>query len=261
MAYAKRKAGFVKRVGRAIKRRYFRGKGYRNPKINQMAKDVMFLKRMVNPEKKRWNTNTLGGTLSVGQVNGNSSGDYAVDMTPAPNVGTAYDQRVGNSIKYQAAHYAFQFKHMSSTEQKVRLKICFYRNMGVATSASAIDGQVLLANPFVTGGSVYDFCSSRNPDYFKTYRLVKTKYVTLDQDDFTSQAVIKTVTFGIRWGHHIKWNAAGSNSEGQVLMSIVADSGNRSTNTTCTLTNGVPIQGTNTGVQFNYNITHYYTDD
>lgn len=261
MAYAKRKSGFVKRVGRAIKRRYFKGKGYRNPKLGRMARDVMMLKRLVNAEKKRVNVNTLSGTLSVGQVNGNTSGCYYEDMTCAPAVGTAYNQRTGNSIKWQASHFAFQFKHMASTEQKVRLKIQFWRAVAQTTSASAVEGQILTANPFVTGGSVYDYYSDRNPDYFKCFRLIRTKYVTLDQDDLTSQAVIKSVVFGIKWNHHVNWNVSGSNSEGQVIMSIVADSGNKSTNTTCTLTNGVPVQGTNTGVQFNYNVTHYYTDN
>ena len=42
----------LRNAGRVVKRRYFKGKGYNNPKVNQMAKDIMFLKNTINAEKK-----------------------------------------------------------------------------------------------------------------------------------------------------------------------------------------------------------------
>ncbi|WP_445779358.1 hypothetical protein, partial [Shewanella sp.] len=47
--YAKRQ---VARAGKFAKKRYFKGKGYRKPKITQIISDVNKLKHLLNVEKK-----------------------------------------------------------------------------------------------------------------------------------------------------------------------------------------------------------------
>ena len=44
---------YGRNVRRNVKKRYFKGKGYKNPKLIQMAKDVNMIKGMLNTEKKK----------------------------------------------------------------------------------------------------------------------------------------------------------------------------------------------------------------
>lgn len=264
MAKAKKRTGFVKRVGRAVKRRYFKGKGYRNPKVGQMAKDVMMLKRLINAEKKRYQINSVSSPQVVGQVNGNSTGHYALDLTPLPGQGTSYNQRTGNSIKWASSYFSLQFTHQSATVQKIKLRLMLVKVVGTPYSnvQTAIQGQFLQANLFTTGSVVYDYYSQRIPDYFRNFKVLRSKTITLNQDTLSSQPVIKTVTFGHKFDHHVRWATDGTTvSEGQVILLVLADSGNCSTTTACTIANGIPVTAVNTGLVYNYNIVHYFIDN
>lgn len=72
-----------KRVGRYLKRRYFKGKGFRNPKIGRIVRDVCYLKSVINVEKKYKDTvsagtafpSATGGTMVL--LNGMQTGDTA----------------------------------------------------------------------------------------------------------------------------------------------------------------------------------------
>ena len=43
---------FTKKLKKNLKRRYFKGQGYKNPKLVQIARDVMTMKSLLNVEKK-----------------------------------------------------------------------------------------------------------------------------------------------------------------------------------------------------------------
>ena len=72
----------AQKVGKAVKGRYFKGKGYTKPRYSNIVSDVMLLKKMVNAEKKRLPGNWSG---VVGQVSGaTGSGHLLLDVTPNP---------------------------------------------------------------------------------------------------------------------------------------------------------------------------------
>ena len=117
---------FRKARGAAIKR-YF-NKGY-NPRINNIVKDLSVLKSMVNAEKKRVEVNPTT-TFQIGQVIGNASGHYLLDLTPQPPQGTGYTNKTGNSIKWHSSYLDMQFSAQPSNISGQMLKIEIVKVVG-----------------------------------------------------------------------------------------------------------------------------------
>lgn len=126
MAYKKFVKRVVKRAGRALKKRYFKGKGYGNPNVGQIASDVMMLKKLVNAEKKHTTIQVNG--IGLGQVNVNAAGFYAVDLTPVPSAGVSEIQRTGTSIKLVSSHMRFQFIGQTNAINRTKVKILLIEN-------------------------------------------------------------------------------------------------------------------------------------
>lgn len=257
-----------KRVKRAAKKRYFQGKGYSKPKLVQMAKDVTYLKSVLNPEKKLFAMSN--NSLSIGQVSGNANGFYAVDITPIPAQGTTSITRNGNSLKLHSTFMRFQFQQQTATTNpiKIRMYVVLVKGTPNASVGTYPSGIMFDANPFVTGASIYDYHSSMNADYFGTYKILRKKELTIKTDTIAGNNSITDVTMPMKYfrgkGHHIRFAADGSQTiaDGQLILVLVADTGNISSSTACTLpgvANGsTPI---NTGSYFAYNIQHYFYDN
>lgn len=264
MAYKKVVRQVAKKVGRAVKRRYFKGKGYSNPKIGTMIRDVALLKRMVNAEKKRLEVKSPDGTsYPIGQVSGNTSGHFLADFTPNPGQGVGYNQKTGNSIKWVSSYLDFQFVSQSACISGMRMKIQLVKVVGQPFSTvSDVMGKFIEPTAFLTGGTVYDINSPRDPDYFKNYKVLATKYVTIKNDDITSEQTYKRVSMGLKLkNHHVRNNDNDpTNSMGQVFLLITADQGNGSITTASTI-NGVPQSAINTGCFMRFEWTHYYYDN
>lgn len=253
----------AKKVGRVIKRRYFKGKGYMNPKVGQMIQDVKFLKSIVNAEKKRHSVNTLGNPLTVAQVNANNSGHQVWDMTPLPAQGTSYNQRTGNSIKWSSSHFTFQFTHQSSADQALVFDIYMVKVIGrIYTTGSNFVAEFMNPNPF-SNGTLYDTNASRVPETYKNFVVLRKKRVYLPADQISGQAVVKTVNVGLKLkNHHVRWATDNTTiTAGQIWCMIVASSGNSSTTSTSTLNSATPVKAISTGGQFNYVQTNYYYDN
>lgn len=254
----------AKKVGRVVKRRYFKGKGYSNPKIGQMVRDVRFLKSIVNAEKHKQVYASTNNLNTVSQVLGNASGAWLSDVTPNLSQGVGEADRVGSSIKWHSSHWAFQFQQQTSSANQMKIKIVLALVKGKAQSSVVnVLANMYDANPFVSGGAVYDYHSPRNQDEFKNYVVLRQKTVTMQRDQISTQNNIVNVKFGYKFrNHHVKWDGNTSTIVGgQVCMFIFADTGNASGSTACTLANGVPYVGTNTGCTFQYIQTHYYYDN
>lgn len=255
----------VKKVGAMAKKRYFKGKGYSNPKLGQMIQDVRFLKSIVNAEKHKQvyaSTSDLGNV--VGQVSGNGSGHWALDVTPNLTQGVGASNRVGASIKWHASNWRFMFKQQSSAQSAMKIRMSLILVKGVAqSSVSNIISSMYDGNPFVVGATVYDNNAPRNQDNFKNFYVLKSKTYTLRADDYSTQTNIKGINFGHKFrNHHVKWDGDTSTIVGgQVILLITADSGNCNTVTASTLTNGVVFPAINTGAQFQFIQTHYYYDN
>lgn len=267
MAPQRKKSTFAKRVGRVVKRRYFRGRGFGKPNLSTMAKDVSMLKGLINAEKKRLLQNS-STTQTIGQVSGNNSGYYALDFTPQIAEGVTYNTRNGSSVKWTSSYLQFQMSHQSSTVARVRYEIHIVKVLGTTfANIATLVSQYLTPNQFIynqNGGaaSIYDLASSRNQDYFKNFRCLRKIKGSLEPDNISSQPVIKTFSIGMKYqDHHIKYNLDTTTvTNGQVVILIFTDSGNTSGSTACTL-QGVPSTAVNTGLLYNYNFTHYFVDN
>lgn len=265
MTFAKR---ILRKVGHVAKKRYFKGKGYSNPKLVQMAKDVSMLKGMINSEKK--NYPIVVQSQAVGQVNINANGYYSADITPTPAQGTTSVTRNGNSIKLHSSFIKFQFSQMANTSNPIKLRIYIVLVKGIPSIIpTTFPTTMLEANPFVTGaGAIYDYNSSLNPDYFGTYKILRTKTLTLKADNAASFNSITNVSLPMKYfrgkGHHIRFASDGSQTiaDGQLLMIVTADNGNVNAGTASTLS-GQPTNGqaVTTGAYMDMNLNHYFYDN
>ena len=252
---------YLKKVGRRVRgkviKRYFK-KGY-NPKVGRIVKDVAMIKSMLNTEKKRLITNSAQ-TFSVGQVDAANSGHFLLDVTPNPVQGTGYNQKTGNSIKMTSAHYDFQFFGQTSNVSGMRIKMEWIQVIGQPFSAvTDILGKYIVTNTFLSG-SIYDINSNRNPDYFKNYRVVRRKYVKLEPDSISGEINFRQVSVGLKLSLHIRSSLNDPTlSNGQLLLLITADRGNKGS-TTSSIT-GIAEAAANTGANFNYTFTSYFVDN
>lgn len=260
--YAKK---LVKKAGRAIKRRYFKGKGYSNPNIGQMASDVMMLKKLVNAEKKH--TTLSGNALSVGQFSGNVAGYYGLEITPTPSAGVSEIQRNGTSIKLVSSFMKFQFVAQSALVNRTRLKVMIIQTSGqYISSINAWIADRFKANPFITGGSIIDYNSAWNTNTYGGFRVIRTKYITLQPDANSGETNIQTVNLGIKYnkgkGTHIRYQS-GTNTPAntQLFMIVMADTGNANSVTATSGFTGIAQTAVNTGVNWQYYATHYYIDN
>lgn len=260
MAYKKAFRKIGKKIVRHAKKRYMR-KG--NLNVGKIMRDVSYLKSVLNPEKKRFQlTNTDQG---IGQCTGNVSAFYVTDITPVPAQGTTSVTRNGNSLKLHSSYFKFQFQQQSATTSQISFKIMVIEVKG--TPYTSLGGTMVPnmfnANSFITGGSIIDYNSDRNPEAFKNYKVLCTKVVTLPCNQISTQTMIKNVSFGMKYrSHHVKFLNDGSQSiaTGQLVLLILANNGNASTGTVSTL-GGTQSTAINTGALLQQDITHYYYDN
>lgn len=251
-----------------ISRNVYKKTGLVNPvkkgklSLTRVLKDVNMIKGMLNTEKKRvYQTQTSPQT--VGQINFNTSGHFLLDITPQPAQGVGFDQKTGNSIKWTSSFMEFLFQGQSGMISGVKLKIQIVKVVGLPfATLTNVMGQFVQNNFFINNGVVYDITSSRDPDFFKNFRVLKTKYVYMAPDSISGEPNIKNVKIGLKnLERHVRTdNNSATISEGQVFLLITADRGNTSAASASTL-NNVSISAVSTGVSFNYNFTHYYVDN
>lgn len=256
----------IKRVARKTKNtvKWLAKKRYgtfKKPKYVNLVSDVAKAAIMLNAEKKRF-LNTSATPVPVGQVNINSSGNIVQDITPVMVQGVTYNTRNGASIKLTSAFFRFQFYQQGSRSSAMRIKMYFIRVKGSPQTTTEVQSQFLQTNPFVSG-SIYDLNSNRNPDFFNQYEVLRTKSIYLKDDNTTNDIVIKDIKVGMKFGkgHHVRFDKDSNTvTQGQLILYIVADSGNISTTTGSTISN-IPISGISTGALFNFNHTFYYYDN
>ena len=253
----------VKNVKKLARKRYQTKTG--GLRWKQVIADVNMLKNTINAEKKVYNMYVQNAVL--GQVNGNSNGHYILDITPIPAQGATSITRNGASIKHHSSHFQMQFAQQSASISPINIRVYLIRTVGVAySSVSGVPATFMDPNPFISGGAnIYDYNASRNQDYFKTYKVLRTLEYKLAADTASSQVQIRTVKFGMKYSdelNHVKFTADGATTpaSGQLLLFITCDAGNCSTSTASTLT-GVPVTAVNTGLSLQYNINHYFYDN
>jgi len=159
----------------------------------------------LNAEKKRINYNA--NNTHIGQVNYNSSAYQAIDITPTPSQGDTVSTRNGASFKLSSGYLKFQFYHQSSTTAPIRLKIQIVKVMGIPESnMNTFFQQCHFPTSFLST-TIYDFNSQVNPDYFRSYKIIKTKYVSLPPDTISGVQIKKDITISLKFkNHNVKFN-------------------------------------------------------
>lgn len=255
--YAK-KAG--RAVKRAVKKRYVTktGKGLR---MNQIVKDVNYLKSVLNPEKKIWQQSQTD--VLVGQCNINASAHYVFDITPKPSQGITDATRNGNSIKVSSGYFRLQMQaENTSSGHPLKFRVMIVKVIGAPVASASLVTEMFKPNPFVSNGTIYDFHSDRREDTFKRFQVLRTKYVTIGQNAHTGQVMHSNLKFGMKYrSHHVKFssNATTDVSDGQLYIVVFADAGNIN-GTVSTLT-GTAITGGNTGARLCGEYTQWYYDN
>lgn len=261
---------YAKKAWKVVKKvtgdRYGRGwKQISTKGIPQMVKDINYLKSAINSEKLRFVVaSSPTSPTGLAQINGNAPGYIALDITPTPTQGDGYNNRTGSSIKIHSSNFRFMFTEQSSTLSPLRFKIMIFEVKGNTTTTSTAMSEIFNANPF-TG--FIDYNSSRNPDYFKDYKLLKTAYtgLSLNPASLVGQQNVKELRFGMKFkNRHVRWDKNTSViTSGQLIMVILCNSGNWGAAPTAAPYNAqtVPVQAASTGALENHYIEHYYYDN
>ena len=258
--YIKRKARkAVRKVGQAVKKRYTNKRG--GTRMGRLAKDVMYLKSVLNPEKKRfqfYNPDNL-----IGQVNGNTDGGFFTDVTPIPSQGITYDTRNGASIKLHSTMWHFQFTQQVGVVADIKLILEIFSIKGDPYTGFTFRNERYLPNPFISGADIRDYNCQINADNFMKGKLVARRKITIRQDEVSSVKNLVDVKIPILYnkgqGHHIRFNKDTTTVEsGQLCMVIRADRGNIGAVSTLS---GIPDVGLNTGVNMAFNCINYYYDN
>ena len=239
--YAK---GVAKRGYKLAKKRYVR-RGM--PRMTNIIKDVALLKHLVNVEKKRKDFTQITA-LPVAALNGvGVSGAQCFNISPQIAQGVTQGTRNGNSIKITSACLDIQFAQQTSTVNDLKIKwhiICRPDN-GASYSSATVQDTFYEPNPF---SGVIDYYSSRDPEYFNAFRVIKTGIIDLKQDQVTSGQSIVQKKIPLKLNHHQKYNtdASVSTVKNAFFLLITCSGGD---------------MALSTGASFGYNVRWYYTDN
>lgn len=231
-----------KKVRTMAKNRYGRQGGRAN-----LAADVAMLKNLVNVEKKRVDLFT-GTALAVGQLAGAGvTGANCTQITPVIAQGITGSTRNGNSVKLNSLYLSMQIAQQANTVNDLKLRyyvICRTDNAALYAPAAIIQ-QFLETNPFST---VQDYYSSRDPEYFNAFRVIKSGTINLKQDQITGGQSIIQKNIPLKLNHHLKYNSnASTDTVKNALFLLVTCSGGD----TAALT----------GASMAYNARFYFTDN
>lgn len=244
-----RKVPFHKRVSRFVRKTVKKNYGtFAKPKLSNIAKDISMLKHLVNVEKKKTDV-TLSTPTGIGQFQQTSlatTGCFVQRLTPTIAQGVASNQRTGNSLKLVSAMVNMNFVQQTSNADSMKLKWYIINVPEEDMGLSDVENKFFEENPF---SGVIDYNSSRDPEYFTQFKVVRTGNVYLKADPThltpSSNANVKCP---LRLNHHLKYNANDTevSTKNQFYLYIIADRGDINANT------GATIQ---------YNTRWYYTDN
>lgn len=248
MRFRKQVKKAVKVVGRTAGKRYLKGaRGKKSLNMRQIGQDVMMLKSLVNVEKRRFDI-TSAGALTFGQTAGAGVAGYlCVNVSPTPGQGTVLSARTGLSIKIVSCCIDMYFNQSVNAVNggKIKWYMFIRKDNGVDTTPTVAATQLMEINPF---SSVIDYHSSRDAEYFTSYKIIKQGVVSLTPDSLTSQIAFAQRKVPLKLNLHQKYNQDASNitTKNKFFMLFTMDTGD-----TVALT----------GAQVQYNLRWYYTDN
>lgn len=256
MKYA-RKSGVAKKATRKPKTvmgrinkftgdRYGRGG---NISISKIVKDVMMLKSLVNVEKKTQTYTYPTNQASVARLNGTgNSGGFYTTIDPNVTEGVTATQRNGDSYKLISACADMEFRQQDNCINEIRYKWYIVRVPQNSANESDVTlfNKFFITNPF-TG--VRDFHSSRDPQYFSSFKIVKSGKGLLIQNSLTGEKSQNQIKIPLKLGFHQKFatDVSVTPTINSFKLFVVGDTGDK----------GVPL----TGVYMNFTIKYFFTDN
>lgn len=215
-----------KNVSRPLRKRFkkrYIGKKSGALRVGQIAKDVMYLKSVLNPEKKF--DEIYYNNQNVAANNGVPTGMLVLDVTPVISQGVTQNDRTGNSIKVCSSVLRAQVKQQANTTGPLRLKAWLIQGTGgTEPTTSNISTQFLQTNPF---SNVVDYFSQRNVNYFNDYKVLASKSITLRPDQYSGQFQIQELLLARKYkSMHFKYTQTGTGIvQGTMFLVVVADWG------------------------------------
>lgn len=224
----------------------------------QLVRDVAYLKAQLNAEKKQ--TTQVALNYDVGQVSANGNAYYTTDLTPIVSQGITGQTRNGNSIKVHSMVIKGQVFQMQNNHHQGKLKMMVLLNKGTPISSwsGANVGDIFQSNVVNT---LIDFNSNRALDTFKNWRVLASRIITINPDNYQGVQNWKDFVIPLKFkNYHIKYDDTNTDviRNGQIVLVVVSDSGNISSSTTSTVAN-IPVTGINSGFKVaSYYQTWYY---
>lgn len=209
-----------------------RGLRFGKNSVSKLAKDVMMIKSRLNVEKKFVDGDVT--TASVGAVNINNPGYYAVDITPTIPQGTGENQRIGNSVKLTGFHQKYNFIGQTGCYQNRRLKIMMIQTTDVTSTNDQIIEDMFDENPLT--GNIDYFSNPNYSNMKRAHKVIARKTYTVRGDSTSGLATSTTASrplgdcqFGNKMQHLTRFegNAANSPKDQRYLILIFCDYGNR----------------------------------
>ena len=255
-----------------LKKRYFSGKGYRNPKLIQMAKDVNMIKGMLNTEKKKIvvtekeqidfaqkvnsnkTTTTTGEALYPMRNDVLYSGAYVKNNLIPITRGSGQGEVAGDKMKLVSYHLdarvsfnkgdgTFSWENIRGPAKATIYLVAIKRgifpmisNSNGATSGIQYDeallDKFLVPSPF---DNTYDANSKRNFEFMKEFTVIAQKniFMSLDENNDTFGNPQKDRSMGGKLNHHVRLDVGGTDIHtNQLALIVVGNQGEVSTGRT-----------------------------
>jgi hypothetical protein len=233
MAYKKYAKKGLKKAGRYVKKRYFKGKGYTDPKISTMARDVMRLKQMINAEKQNVET-AVTNEYDLAQYNGVSTSGSRVlaGIMPPISQGVGEDNRKGDSLKICSWVLKLQvYNNGNDTLSGVNYKFYVVRQpVNPPSTTSDTMGDFLEPNPF---SGVIDYYSNRNYQHYKDFvvmGVIEGKLKANESQDAGQGSKTNVHTLARKQEFHIRYDKGTTDVlNNKIYLIAVASDGDRST--------------------------------
>lgn len=267
MAYGKMYRRAVKKSGtKKYARKFYKVTGLANPikkgriSSTRIAKDVAMLKKMINAEKKETSEQTY--TFDVAQVNFNNNGYKTYDVTPIISQGVTGQTRNGNSVKLHSMVFKGQLLQQSNNHHQGKVKIEFFLNKGTpfAPWSDTDLPNIYNAN---TLNTIHDINSTRATDTFKNWIKVGSKTLSVKQDNYSGVQGWRDFVIPLKFkSYHLKYDDGNTNAirNGQLIMVVLADSGNSNGTNLSTITN-IPVTAILTGFRVVMTQKTWYYDN
>lgn len=241
--------------------------------VTKVARQVKKLSYAVQGETKNFDGGSTGRVIGQATTAGNSPTDQGWvcdDITPIPGQGVEGSRRIGNKITLKSIQFGLQAEQQKALSCRMAMKMYIVRVLGNPLDTSPVGIQstmskFLMPNP---SSGYTDYHSRRNPEYFRNFKVLAHKKFSIAPDqirlDATGQyaAQITDVELNRKIYGSVEWDSFDVDkvSRGQILLIIVANTGNCGQSAINNTTGSIFNEVANSGAIFMYDYRWNFTD-